>query len=50
MGCAPCEIGHRIAFVHGYNAGQAAQEFEPHGKASQEIRALYKYIAGEMGV
>ena len=50
VGCAPCEVGHRIAFVHGYNAGLAAQEFEPQGKASKEIRSLYKYIAGEMGI
>ena len=50
IGCAPCEIGHRIAFVHGYNAGLAAQEFEPHGKASKEIRALYKYLASELGI
>lgn len=48
--CAPCDVGHRIAFVHGYNAGLAAQEFEPNGKASKEIRALYVYLAGEMGL
>ena len=48
--CAPCEVGHRIAFVHGYNAGLAAQEFEPNGKAAQEVRALYLYLADEIGL
>ena len=48
--CAPCEIGHRMAFIHSYNAGLAVQEFEPRGKASSEICALYLYIANEMGV
>lgn len=48
--CAPCEIGHRIGFVHAYNAGLTVQEFEPKSKASNEISALYTYIANEMGV
>ena len=48
--CAPYEVGHRIAFVHSYNAGLAAQEFEPNGKAAQEIQALSLYIADEIGM
>ncbi|MYF98795.1 AAA family ATPase [Candidatus Poribacteria bacterium] len=48
--CAPCELGHRIAYVHAYNAGLAAQEFEPSGKASREVRALYKYLTSEMDI
>lgn len=48
--CAPCEIGSRIAFVHSYISGLTVQEYEPRSKASQEIKALYKYIAKEMGV
>lgn len=48
--CAPCELGHRIAFVHAYNAGLSAQEFEPHGKASNEVKALYTYLASEVGI
>lgn len=48
--CAPCEIGHRIGFVHAYNAGLTVQEFEPRGKATDEIKQLYGYIAAEMGV
>jgi len=48
--CSPCQIGSRIAFVHSYIAGLTVQEYEPRGKASQEIKALYKHIAKEMGV
>lgn len=48
--CAPCELGHRIAYVHAYNAGLAAQEFEPSGKASREVHALYKYLTSEMDI
>ena len=48
--CAPCVIGHRIAFVHAYNTGLAVQEFDPSGKASREITTLYKYVSNEMGV
>ena len=47
--CAPCEIGNRIAFSDSYNAGLTAQEYEPRGKASQEIQDLYRYISSEMG-
>ena len=48
--CAPCELGHRIAFVHAYNAGLTVQEFEPSGKASKEVKALYTYLASEMEI
>ena len=48
--CAPCEIGNRIAFSDAYSAGLTAQEYEPRGKASREIRDLYTYISAEMGV
>ena len=48
--CAPCAVGHRMAFVDSYNAGLTAQEFDPTGKASQEIQDLYAYLSSEMGV
>ena len=48
--CSPCELGHRIAFVHAYNAGLAVQEYEPNGKASNEIQALYTYLASEIDI
>ena len=48
--CAPCNVGDRVAFIDSYNAGLTAQEYEPSGKASQEIQDLYAYISNEMGV
>ena len=48
--CTRCEIGNRVAFVHAYTAGLTVQEYEPKGKASNEIWALYSYIANEMGL
>jgi chromosome partitioning protein len=38
---APVTIGHRAAFMHALTSGQTAQEYEPDGKAAQEISALY---------
>ena len=48
--CVPCSLGHRIAFVHALIDGLTVQESEPRGKASVEVRTLYKYLANEMGV
>lgn len=48
--CAPCNVGDRVAFIDAYNAGLTAQEYDPRGKASQEIQDLYKYVSTEMGV
>ena len=41
---APVEIGNRIAFVHAYTMGQGVIEYEPKGKAADEITQLYKFI------
>ena len=48
--CAPCVIGNRIAFSDALVDGRSVQEFDPASKASNEVRALYKYISKEMGV
>lgn len=40
----PIKIGNRIAYSRAQQFGQAAQEYEPNGKASKEIKQLYKYI------
>jgi chromosome partitioning protein len=37
-------IGRRSAFVHSINDGRGVAEYEPRGKAAQEIRALYETI------
>lgn len=48
--CAPCEIGHRIVFVHSVTTGLTAQETEPSSKASQEVLSLYTHITQQIGV
>ena len=47
---APCVLGDRVAFSHAVVDGKTAQEFEPKGKASNEVRALYRYVIKEMEV
>jgi len=43
LSVAPVKLTQRAAYVHSLTAGQAALEFEPEGKAAQEIRDLYKW-------
>ncbi len=50
VACAPCELGQRVGFVHAFNHGTGVQEFEPRGKSSHEITALYEYLNKEMEV
>lgn len=40
---APVKLTQRAAYVHSLTLGQTAQEFEPEGKAAQEIGDLYKW-------
>ena len=40
----PVRLGRRIAFARALVAGQAAQEFEPNGKAAHEIAELHAFI------
>jgi chromosome partitioning protein len=40
----PVRIGARIAYSRAQQTGQAAQEFEPDGKAAHEIKELYTYV------
>jgi chromosome partitioning protein len=40
---APVKLTQRAAYVHSLTGGQAAQEFEPDGKAAQEISELYTW-------
>lgn len=47
---APQQITHRAAFAHGVIDGRTAQEFEPHGKAADEIAALYMWLCGIVGM
>jgi len=41
---APRQLTQRAAFTHSVIDGRTAQEFEPHGKAAEEIRDLYRWV------
>jgi chromosome partitioning protein len=41
---APIVIAQRAAFAHALTVGQTAEEYEPGGKASEEISALFKWL------
>jgi chromosome partitioning protein len=43
---APCQLSQRVAFTHGVIDGRTAQEFEPNGKAAEEVAALYRWLCG----
>lgn len=45
----PVRIGNRIAFSRAQQTGRVAQEYEPDGKAAEEIRQLYKYMCIRVG-
>lgn len=40
----PVRLVHRAAYSHAVNDGRSVEEFEPTGKAAEEIRALYRWI------
>ena len=42
---APVRVGQRAAYVHALTAGQTVQEYEPKGKAAEEITQLYRWIS-----
>ena len=41
---APVMIEQRAALSHSLTAGQTAQEYEPRGKAAEEISRLYNWL------
>lgn len=43
---APAMLSQRAAFAHGVIDGRTAQEFEPDGKAAEEVGALYAWLCG----
>lgn len=45
---APVTIAQRIAFVHSLTIGQTVIEYEPNGKAAQEIKAVYMYASDQV--
>ena len=45
---APVSLGHRSAFVHALTAGATAQEYEPRGKAAEEVAQLYTWMCSHV--
>ena len=43
---APIIMSQRAAFAHGVIYGRTAQEFEPGGKAAEEVERLYLWLCG----
>lgn len=43
---SPVRIGHRAAFVHSLTTGSSVLEYDPRGKAANEIKSFYKWICG----
>ena len=43
---APVMLSQRAAFAHGVIDGRTAQEFEPEGKAAEEVDRLYLWLCG----
>jgi chromosome partitioning protein len=41
---APLVLGHRVAFVHSLTEGKSVLEYEPTGKAAEEVLGLFKAI------
>jgi len=41
---APVTIQQRAAYAHALTAGQTAQEYEPNGKAAEEMAELYAWL------
>ena len=50
VACAPCHLVNRVAFSRAIISGLVAQEYEPRGKASNEVRTLYNYISKELEI
>ena len=46
---APVTIGDRKAFSRAIISGEAVTEFEPHGKAAQEVMALWRWLKEQLG-
>jgi chromosome partitioning protein len=41
---SPVRIGSRSAYSIAWNDGRSVQEYEPKGKASAEIKALFEWV------
>lgn len=48
LNVAPVVLQQRAAFAHALTAGQTAPEYEPNGKASEEVGALFTWAKAEL--
>jgi chromosome partitioning protein len=47
---APPQLSMRAAYYHCLVNGQVAQEYEPSGKAAEEVNALYKWVCLQLSM
>lgn len=47
---APAMLTQRAVFHHSTAAGKVAGELEPEGKAAAEVKALWKWTSGQLGM
>jgi chromosome partitioning protein len=45
---APVILHQRAAYAHALTLGKTAQEYEPEGKAAEEISKLFNWLSGEL--
>jgi chromosome partitioning protein len=45
---APIQLGHRAAYYHCLTRGQVASEYDPLGKAAEEVFALYRWVKAQL--
>lgn len=45
---SPCHMGDRAAYKHSMTAGLGVMEYEPKGKATEEIMKLYKWVCRQV--
>jgi chromosome partitioning protein len=47
IGAVPVGLGRRQAFVHSINDGRGVAEYEPRGRAAQEVSGLLDFLLSE---
>lgn len=46
----PVQIGQRASYMHALTLGQTVLEYEPDGKAAEEIKKLYQWLCKQVGL
>lgn len=45
---APIQLGHRAAYYHCLTKGQVAAEYDPLGKAAEEVFGFYRWVTAQL--